>query len=106
MLMAIITIKNIKKIILKQLRRKISFFVDRKKVNWFMYISLNERGVSSVWLEYLPVTQGVASSSLVHPAVKKIPMETSGFFIFGFQTTLSGIISLILAASRSPEKGF
>ena len=41
---------------------------------------MNERSGSSVWLEYMPVTHGVASSSLVQTAEKG--RKLSPFFYF------------------------
>ena len=39
------------------------------------------RGRSSVWLERLPVTQEVASSSLVGPAIDVDPAFKRGYFL-------------------------
>lgn len=40
-----------------------------KKIFLFYYFDTGKRDRSSVWLECLPVTQKVASSSLVGPAI-------------------------------------
>ena len=42
-----------------------------------------ERGCSSVWLERLPVTQEVASSSLVNPAFLLSKIIFTGIFWMG-----------------------
>ena len=40
-------------------------------------------GGSSAWLERLPVTQEVASSSLVHPATNSLPAQREAFLLRG-----------------------
>lgn len=59
---------------------------------------LNIRGCSSVWLECLPVTQKVASSSLVSPAIIKTLLRKC-FFVseINCSKTISsqGVVSLI-----------
>ena len=63
---------------------------DMKKGRIFALVINNNKSVdktkkrwccSSVWLECLPVTQEVASSSLVSTAKRK-PLKSRGFFVF------------------------
>jgi hypothetical protein len=56
--------------------------IDIKRSYSFMYFAYL-RGCSSVWLEYLPVTQGVAGSSPVNPAENmSARTKSSGIFVF------------------------
>ena len=55
---------------------------------------------SSVWLEYMPVTHGVASSSLVRTAKQKKALTTRAFFmspnlgLLGFDSRDNGFVSM------------
>ena len=62
-------------------------FVGIEKCSIFA-LAIKERGLSkcckrfgsSVWLEYMPVTHGVASSSLVRTAKRKEALSIESFF--------------------------
>ena len=67
---------------LLEIKRKYIAFRLRQLYIWNRFLKL--RGRSSVWLERLPVTQEVASSSLVGPAIKSLNTNRiRAFFIFG-----------------------
>ncbi len=56
--------------------------IDIKRAYCFIYIAI-ARGCSSVWLEYLPVTQGVAGSSPVNPAERDdFKVSESSLFVY------------------------
>ena len=88
---------------------KINFFcLTQRKLKCLLLF--NNTGCQLSWLEYLPVTQGVASSSLVHPAANEKRPELSGLFLclnlsnhyFFREITFSTVINSLSADSLQP----